>query len=49
MMSLTVNPFEQLTSEVKKYRKAEYSVNPLFLNRWSPRAYSSRKVSDDEL
>lgn len=49
MMSLTINPVEQLTSEVKKNRKAEYSVNPLFLNRWSPRAYSSRKVSDEEL
>lgn len=49
MMSLKINPVEQLTSEVEKYRKAEYSVNPLFLNRWSPRAYSGRKVSDEEL
>jgi nitroreductase len=48
-MSVTVNPVEQLTSEVEKHRKAEHSVNPLFLNRWSPRAYSERKVSDDDL
>lgn len=48
-MSLTVNPAENLTSEVEKYRKAEHSVSPLFLNRWSPRAYSERKVSDEDL
>ena len=48
-MSLTVKPVEQLTSEVKEYRKAEHSVSPLFLNRWSPRAYSDRKISDDDL
>ncbi|HWO98499.1 MAG TPA: nitroreductase family protein [Bacillus sp. (in: firmicutes)] len=48
-MSLTVNPVEQLTSEVQEYRKAEYSTSPLFLNRWSPRAYSDQKVSDEDL
>ncbi|RLL47051.1 nitroreductase [Oceanobacillus piezotolerans] len=48
-MNLTVKPVEQLTSEVKEYRKAEHSVSPLFLNRWSPRAYSNKKISDDDL
>lgn len=48
-MSLTVNPVERLYNEVKEFRKAEHSVNPLFLNRWSPRAFSDRKVSDEDL
>ena len=30
-MSLTVNPVEQLYNEVKEFRKAAHSVNPLFL------------------
>lgn len=49
ILSLLVNPFEKLTSEVQEHRKAEHSVNPLFLNRWSPRAYSDQKVSDEDL
>ncbi|MGX2961267.1 nitroreductase family protein [Peribacillus sp. JNUCC 23] len=48
-MSLTVNPVENLTTEVEEHRKAEHSVSPLFLNRWSPRSYSERKVSDEDL
>ena len=48
-MSLTVNPAKNLTSEVEEHRKAEHSISPLFLNRWSPRAYSERKVSDEDL
>ncbi|MGE7759093.1 nitroreductase family protein [Peribacillus sp. NPDC097895] len=48
-MSLPNENVEQLSSEVKEYRKAEHSVSPLFLNRWSPRAYSDRKISDDDL
>ncbi|GMA50805.1 nitroreductase [Alicyclobacillus contaminans] len=30
-------------------RKAEYEIDPVFLQRWSPRAYSSRPVSDETL
>jgi nitroreductase len=48
-VSLPINPVQQLTSEVKEYRKAEHSINPLFLNRWSPRAYSDRNISDKDL
>ncbi|MED1471816.1 nitroreductase family protein [Bacillus salipaludis] len=48
-MSLSINPVEQLSSEVKEYRKAEYSINPLFINRWSPRAFSDRNISDADL
>ena len=49
IMSLNANPVEQLTSEVKEFRKSEHSVNPVFLNRWSPRAYSGQKISDEDL
>ncbi|MED4402323.1 nitroreductase family protein [Metabacillus fastidiosus] len=48
-MSLIINPVEKLTPEVEQHRKTAYSVNPLFLNRWSPRAYSNEKISDDDL
>lgn len=30
-------------------RKADYPIDPLFLNRWSPRSYANRKVSDEIL
>ncbi len=43
------NPAEQLSAEVQAHRKADYPVNPIFLNRWSPRSFLSRKVSDDVL
>ncbi|MCZ8516215.1 nitroreductase family protein [Paenibacillus filicis] len=41
--------FQQVSAEVKPFRKHEYDLNPLFLNRWSPRSYSERKVSDADL
>lgn len=40
---------KQLTSEVANQRHTEYEVDPLFLNRWSPRSYLSKEVADDEL
>lgn len=30
-------------------RKADYPILPLILNRWSPRAMSGEKISDEEL
>lgn len=30
-------------------RKADYPINPLILNRWSPRAMSGEKIKDEEL
>ncbi|MDR4947299.1 nitroreductase family protein [Neobacillus cucumis] len=48
-MSFSINPTQQLASEVEENRQSEYSINPLFLNRWSPRAYSEQKISDEEL
>ncbi len=46
-MSVTVHLAEQ--PEVEVYRKSEHGVSPLFLNRWSSRAYADRKVSDEDL
>lgn len=40
---------QQIEEAVKENRKADYPVDPLFLNRWSPRSYSDRKVSDEDL
>jgi len=34
---------------VKEHRKAEYPVDDIFINRWSPRAMSGEAVSKDEL
>jgi nitroreductase len=35
--------------EITHYRKAEYDVDPLFVDRWSPRAMSGEPVSEAEL
>lgn len=35
--------------EVALNRKPDYPVHSLFLNRWSPRAYSSTPISDEHL
>ena len=34
---------------IREYRKPEYDVNPVFLNRWSPRAMSGEGISEEEL
>jgi nitroreductase len=34
---------------VSEYRRPEYSVDRIFLNRWSPRAMSGEEISRDEL
>lgn len=39
----------ELKAEVKKNRQTEYSIDPVFLNRWSPRAMSGEPMTDDEL
>ncbi|WP_416828344.1 nitroreductase family protein [Ectobacillus polymachus] len=46
---MSVNPVQDLAVEVKENRKSEHDVSPLFLNRWSPRAYSYQPVSDEDL
>ncbi len=44
-----INPVEQLSVEVQANRESKYSTSPLFLNRWSPRAFTDRKVSQEDL
>lgn len=39
----------ELKPEVKEHRKQEHHVDPLFVNRWSPRAMSGEAISDTEL
>ncbi|MBW7459047.1 nitroreductase family protein, partial [Paenibacillus sepulcri] len=40
---------DSLTEEVQANRKPEHELAPLFLNRWSPRAFSGRPVSEEDL
>ncbi|NUU61061.1 nitroreductase family protein [Paenibacillus agri] len=40
---------EEISAEVQPYRSAENGVSSLFLNRWSPRAFEDRKVSEEDL
>jgi nitroreductase len=39
----------ELLPEIKEHRVPQFPVDNLFLNRWSPRAFSSQKVPDDIL
>ncbi|MCR8633657.1 nitroreductase family protein [Paenibacillus radicis (ex Xue et al. 2023)] len=48
-MSNETSNLTVLAPEVENNRKSDFPVSPLFLNRWSPRAYSDRKVSDEDL
>ncbi len=40
---------EKLSHESKKYRKSNYPIHPLLLNRWSPRSMNGEEMTDDEL
>ena len=40
---------ELLKPEIQKIRKPTYSIEALFLNRWSPRSMTGEEMSDDEL
>ncbi len=39
----------ELLPEISKFRKTEYPIDPIFLNRWSPRALSAEPLTDEEL
>lgn len=39
----------EISAEVQATRVSEYPVSPLFLNRWSTRAFSPREVSNQDL
>ncbi|MNI18863.1 malonic semialdehyde reductase [compost metagenome] len=45
----TILAFDQQSEEVSTHRQADHAVHPIFINRWSPRAYSNQLVSDDVL
>jgi nitroreductase len=38
-----------LTPEVETFRKPSYNINPLILNRWSPRSMTGEELDDDIL
>lgn len=40
------HPFEK---EIKQYRTSDYPVNPLLLNRWSPRSMSGEELKEEEI
>src|SRR5258706_13735742 len=40
---------DALTPEVQAHRKPEYDINPLLLNRWSPRSMTGEPLGDEEL
>ena len=39
----------QKQNNIIKIRKVEYNINPLFVNRWSPRAMTGEEFSHDDL
>ena len=40
---------QQLHDDVKPHRQADHEIDITFLNRWSPRAFSSQPVEDEKL
>jgi nitroreductase len=45
----TVCKQRTVKSAIAQFRKAEHPVDPLFVNRWSPRAMSGEAVTQEEL
>ena len=39
----------EVSEEVKPHRVPEHAVDPIFLNRWSPRAFSSEPIEEEML
>ncbi|HEX9830804.1 MAG TPA: nitroreductase family protein [Thermodesulfobacteriota bacterium] len=35
--------------DISRYRKPEFDIDEIFLNRWSPRAMSGEEISEAEL
>lgn len=40
---------DQVQKSLSQYRKTEFDIDPLFRDRWSPRAMSGEELSHDEL
>jgi nitroreductase len=38
-----------VSDEVQPHRRADYPIDPVFLNRWSPRAFSPEPIDDETL
>lgn len=38
-----------INDDVKPFRQADHAIDATFINRWSPRAYSSQPVEDEKL
>jgi len=36
-------------NDIKKLRKSDYPINPLILNRWSPRSMTGESMTEEEL
>ena len=36
-------------NDIREFRKPEYDVDPVFLNRWSPRAMSGEPIGEEAL
>ncbi|WP_049921255.1 nitroreductase family protein [Halopiger djelfimassiliensis] len=47
-MQESVPDRDELRDEVAKHRTPEYDVDPLFVNRWSPRAMTGEPLDDEE-
>lgn len=39
----------EIHEDVKAHRQADYEIDPIFLNRWSPRAFSPEPIDDATL
>ena len=39
----------QLSEQVAKTRKSNHKINPIILNRWSPRSMSGEEITDEQL
>ncbi len=39
----------EIRDEVKPFREPEHEIDPIFINRWSPRAFSSEPIDDETL
>ncbi|HSX04058.1 MAG TPA: nitroreductase family protein [Rhabdochlamydiaceae bacterium] len=39
----------EISAEVKPFRKTKYPILPLFLNRWSPRSMTGEEMTDVEI
>ena len=40
---------EQTPAEIKQYRTPDHPIHPIILNRWSPRAMTGEKLSEEEI